>query len=204
MMKNGKAGWLLRTTAASCRPLAPGHDPRRQDACLPCHLLQRLQLPKTNRCELVPEPPGHQILIFARECPLLNRAGDGRKCIVGVASDQANRAHHQHQDDGQHDRIFSDVLALVALTELANEVLHVRTSAHGEDCTPILPASLQLTDSSPRCYFGIDALLPHPPVHCAFLWKVTMPQMSEIDVASDFSTALAFPHYERVLLRPRN
>jgi hypothetical protein len=62
---------------------------------------------------------------------LLNRAGYRRKCVVGIASDQANRAYHQHQDDGQHDGILGDILAIIAPTELANQIPHVRTSAIG-------------------------------------------------------------------------
>jgi hypothetical protein len=43
---------------------------------------------------------------------LLNRASNLRKDIVRVRSDQPDRAHDNDENDGQHDGVFRDVLAL--------------------------------------------------------------------------------------------
>lgn len=43
---------------------------------------------------------------------LLNRAPNLRKDIVRVRSDEADRTHDNDENDGQHDRVFRDVLAL--------------------------------------------------------------------------------------------
>ena len=45
--------------------------------------------------------------------PLLKRARNTGKCIVGVGSDQTNGPDDQYQDDGQHHRVFSNVLAFL-------------------------------------------------------------------------------------------
>jgi hypothetical protein len=62
---------------------------------------------------------------------LLNRAGCGGKGVVGIASDQPDCPHHQDENNGQHYCIFSDVLAVVAPTELAKKMSHVHTTALG-------------------------------------------------------------------------
>jgi hypothetical protein len=59
----------------------------------------------------------------------LNRAGCIRKYGIRMASDQANRPHHQNQNDRQHYSILGDVLALVVPPQLAKKMSHV--------CTPV-------------------------------------------------------------------
>ena len=50
----------------------------------------------------------------------LNGTGYGREYVVRIAADQLNRTNHYHQDYGEHDRIFGDVLTFVVLpAELA-------------------------------------------------------------------------------------
>ena len=49
---------------------------------------------------------------------LLNRASNLRKDIVRVRSDQADRANDNDENDGQHDGVFRDVLALFIIPEL--------------------------------------------------------------------------------------
>ena len=56
----------------------------------------------------------------------LKRTRYGRKRVVRIASDQANRTNHQHQNHGQHDRILGDVLAPV-VPQLAQKMTHIRT-----------------------------------------------------------------------------
>ena len=51
-------------------------------------------------------------------CRLLNRAADLRKDIVRVRSAQPDRAHDDDENDGQHDGVFRDVLALFIIPEL--------------------------------------------------------------------------------------
>jgi hypothetical protein len=48
---------------------------------------------------------------------LLNRAAYLRKDIVRVRSNQADRAHDNDENDGQHDGVFRDVLALFIIPE---------------------------------------------------------------------------------------
>jgi len=45
-----------------------------------------------------------------RPACLLNRASYFREYIISIRTDQPNRAHHDDQDDRQHDCIFRDVL----------------------------------------------------------------------------------------------
>jgi hypothetical protein len=49
---------------------------------------------------------------------LLKGTGCCRKRVVRIASDQANRANHQYQNNGQHNRVLGDVLALVVPPQL--------------------------------------------------------------------------------------
>ncbi len=44
---------------------------------------------------------------------LLNRTGNVGKDVVGVRSDELNRAHYDDQDNGQHHCVFGDILTLV-------------------------------------------------------------------------------------------
>jgi hypothetical protein len=59
---------------------------------------------------------------------LPDRTSGGRERVVRTASNQSDRPNHQHQNDGQHHSIFSDILALFLRPELAKKFLHVRTS----------------------------------------------------------------------------
>jgi hypothetical protein len=49
---------------------------------------------------------------------LLNRASNLRKDIIRVRSNQPDRAHDNDENDGQHDGVFRDVLALFIIPEL--------------------------------------------------------------------------------------
>ena len=60
----------------------------------------------------------------SRSQTLLDRAGNGRKGVIRVRPDQANRADNQDQDDGQHYGIFRNVLAVFIVPEIQGEVLH--------------------------------------------------------------------------------
>jgi len=42
---------------------------------------------------------------------LVEAAAYLRENVVGVGTDQPDRAHDEHKDDSQHDSIFCDVLA---------------------------------------------------------------------------------------------
>jgi hypothetical protein len=42
---------------------------------------------------------------------LSDGAGNRRKDVVGVPTDQTDSAYHDHQHNGQHNRVFSDVLS---------------------------------------------------------------------------------------------
>jgi hypothetical protein len=59
---------------------------------------------------------------------LPDRTGGGRKHVVCTATNQSDRAHYQYQNDGQHNRILSDVLAFFLQPELAKPVRRDRTS----------------------------------------------------------------------------
>jgi hypothetical protein len=58
---------------------------------------------------------------------LPDRTSGGRKYVVCTASNHSDRPHYQNQNDGQHHRILSDILALLLRPELAKKS-HVRTS----------------------------------------------------------------------------
>src|SRR6202044_1048831 len=44
---------------------------------------------------------------------LLNAAGNRRENVVGVGPNQPDRSHHDHQNNGQHHRIFGNILTLL-------------------------------------------------------------------------------------------
>ena len=44
---------------------------------------------------------------------LVNRTGDGGEYVIGIRTDQANRANHDHKNDSQHHCIFRDVLTFL-------------------------------------------------------------------------------------------
>lgn len=52
-------------------------------------------------------------IFTARGSELLDRAADLRKHIVGIRTDQTDRADNDYQDDRQHDRILGDVLTAI-------------------------------------------------------------------------------------------
>lgn len=53
---------------------------------------------------------------------LLKGARYGRKGVIGVRPDEAKRANNDHQDHGEHHRIFCDVLPAVICQELGEGV----------------------------------------------------------------------------------
>jgi len=53
-----------------------------------------------------------------------NGAGYAGKDIVGIRADQPDCAHDDHQNHGQHHRVFGNVLALLVLPKSAQEVFH--------------------------------------------------------------------------------
>ena len=53
-----------------------------------------------------------------------NGTSGGGEGVVGIAADEANRGHHQHQNDRKHHRVFGDILALFVDPELFEEVRH--------------------------------------------------------------------------------
>src|SRR6266851_2779530 len=56
---------------------------------------------------------------------LLNRTGDRGEYVIGIRTDQANRANHDHENDSQHHCIFRDVLAVLIVPYRSNELLHL-------------------------------------------------------------------------------
>ena len=52
------------------------------------------------------------------ELPLLNGAADLGKGHVGAGSDEPDGSHHDHENDGAHDRIPRDVLSLLVTPKL--------------------------------------------------------------------------------------
>ena len=48
---------------------------------------------------------------------LLKRAGRIRKCIIGVGTNQPNRANNEDQNDGQHHGVLGDVLTFVFIPQ---------------------------------------------------------------------------------------
>ena len=42
--------------------------------------------------------------------------------MVSIAADKANRSHHEHQNDGEHHRVFGDILALFVGPELSRKL----------------------------------------------------------------------------------
>src|SRR5437879_8053796 len=59
---------------------------------------------------------------------LLNRAGRAGEHIICVRTDEANRPHDQHQNDGQHHGVFGDVLSRIVRPQLANQLVHSLSS----------------------------------------------------------------------------
>jgi hypothetical protein len=64
----------------------------------------------------------------------LNRTGYIRKYSVRVASDQTDRTDHQNENNGQHNRVLGDVLALIVPPQL-KRICHVRASVPRPDST---------------------------------------------------------------------
>ena len=59
---------------------------------------------------------------------LLNTARHGREHVVGIRSDQPNRAHDDNQNHGQHDRVFRNILSLLISQQLLKKLTHPSTS----------------------------------------------------------------------------
>lgn len=57
------------------------------------------------------ERKGHHRL--ANFCPLLHCAGSGGENVTSIRADEPDRTNDQHQNNRQHHRIFSDILALI-------------------------------------------------------------------------------------------
>ena len=55
---------------------------------------------------------------FRKSSPLLNGAANLRKDVVGIGSDEADRAHDNDENYSQHDCIFGNVLAVLIFPEL--------------------------------------------------------------------------------------
>ena len=56
--------------------------------------------------------PGLNLQESISGCELLYRAANLRKNVVGIRPDESNGAHDNDENDGQHDGVFRDVLAL--------------------------------------------------------------------------------------------
>jgi hypothetical protein len=71
--------------------------------------------------------------VFVVRARSLHCTGYARKYGVRIASYQSNRSNHEYQDNGQHYRIFGDVLALlVPPQELPKKMTHVCASVTTE------------------------------------------------------------------------
>jgi len=77
------------------------------------------------------QPSPSPIKIGLLSAGSLKGTGCGRKYVVRIASDQANRAHHHYQNNGEHYRILSDVLALFVPPQLAKQELMFAPPCYG-------------------------------------------------------------------------
>lgn len=59
-----------------------------------------------------------------QETLLIDRTCDLRENIVRVGADQLQRAHHNNQNNREHDSVFCDVLALVPSPEVVPKICH--------------------------------------------------------------------------------
>jgi len=64
---------------------------------------------------------------------LTNRTGNTGERVIGVPSYQTHRADYQYQDDGEHDRIFGDILALLIPANTTNVLNHTASVPQGEE-----------------------------------------------------------------------
>jgi hypothetical protein len=55
---------------------------------------------------------------------LRDRTGNTGEHVVGVSANQTHSADYQYQDDSEHDGIFSNVLPLFVLTNIAKILNH--------------------------------------------------------------------------------
>jgi len=46
------------------------------------------------------------------------------KDVVRLCTDQPDGAYHDYQDDGQHDRVFRDILALIIHPNVLQKLFH--------------------------------------------------------------------------------
>src|SRR5580692_2463867 len=91
----------------------------------------------------------------------LKRTRYGRKRVVRIASDQANRTNHQHQNHGQHDRILGDVLAPV-VPQVAQKMTHIRTPVTGQFYAHVPSPPPVYSFVIMECNFEISYLLSPP------------------------------------------
>jgi hypothetical protein len=57
------------------------------------------------------------------EKPLLDGTGYVREDVIGIRTDQPDRAHDDDQNNGQHDGVFGDILTALVLYQLLPNVL---------------------------------------------------------------------------------
>ena len=55
---------------------------------------------------------------------LLNSAADLGEYVVGIRSDESNRAYNDDQNHSQHDRVLRDVLTLLIIPQLLKKFCH--------------------------------------------------------------------------------
>lgn len=60
---------------------------------------------------------------------LRDGAGNGRKDVVSIRADQPDRADHDHQNNRQHHRVFSNILALLLGPEPSYKFCHSLASS---------------------------------------------------------------------------
>ena len=53
-----------------------------------------------------------------------HRAGGLGEYVIRLCTDQPDGADHDYQDDGQHDRVFRDILALIIHPNVLQKLFH--------------------------------------------------------------------------------
>jgi hypothetical protein len=67
-----------------------------------------------------------------------------REHVVGVAAYQSNRTNNNHQNDGQHYRVFSDILTLFIVPTDVKKLVHLCLSPRAQHMAKISAAFFQL------------------------------------------------------------
>src|SRR6266446_9656474 len=62
---------------------------------------------------------------------LRDRTGNTGEHVVGVPADKTHGADYQHQDDSEHDCIFSNVLPLFVLANITKQLKHRSSGGSG-------------------------------------------------------------------------